>query len=396
MKEKSMKQIEIEIREECPEDYAQTEEMTMRAFWNLHGPGCDEHLLVHKLRKSDIYIPKISRIAVMNEKIVGTIMYSSATLQYGEIKKEILTFGPLCVDPAAQDYGVGGRLLEYTLEIARKAGYDAIVIFGEPKYYPKHGFVTCDHLDVTTMDGGNFDAFMGYELKPGILTHWAQQMGCKGKFSEGEVFENLSMEQADELAKEFMPLLKLRIPCQWNYENASQDKDGYELVDGVQHKKAFQNMFNLYAHDLSEYNPWLASQVSDEGNYLEKQVEEYFEAPNKKPYLILCEGRPAGLLVIAGFCANPMDSADKDNFAIEEMFVSIPYRGKGIADNIVQRVWKQIRPEKQEKKELICKLSILPGNERAIHFWEKMIRAYGTSYTKKIADNGMWNYCIQM
>lgn len=38
------------IREERIEDYTQTEHMTMRAFWNIHGPGCNEHLLVHKLR----------------------------------------------------------------------------------------------------------------------------------------------------------------------------------------------------------------------------------------------------------------------------------------------------------------------------------------------------------
>ena len=42
----------IIIREECKEDYYQSELVTMRAFWNIHGPGCNEHLLVHKLRRS--------------------------------------------------------------------------------------------------------------------------------------------------------------------------------------------------------------------------------------------------------------------------------------------------------------------------------------------------------
>ena len=40
----------IIIREERVEDYKETELMTMRANWNIHGPGCNEHLLVHKLR----------------------------------------------------------------------------------------------------------------------------------------------------------------------------------------------------------------------------------------------------------------------------------------------------------------------------------------------------------
>lgn len=40
----------IIIRTERKEDYKETELVTMRAFWNIHGPGCNEHLLVYKLR----------------------------------------------------------------------------------------------------------------------------------------------------------------------------------------------------------------------------------------------------------------------------------------------------------------------------------------------------------
>jgi len=39
------------IRNESPGDYRIVEEITRKAFWNLHVPGCDEHFLVHKLRK---------------------------------------------------------------------------------------------------------------------------------------------------------------------------------------------------------------------------------------------------------------------------------------------------------------------------------------------------------
>lgn len=61
----------IIIREERKEDYKATEIMTMRAFWNLHGPGCNEHLLVHKLREAKEYLPQISRVAEWNGKIVS-------------------------------------------------------------------------------------------------------------------------------------------------------------------------------------------------------------------------------------------------------------------------------------------------------------------------------------
>ncbi|MBP3915157.1 MAG: hypothetical protein J6D41_04100 [Clostridium sp.] len=36
---------------------------------------------------------------------------------------------------------------------------------GEHEYYPRIGFKTCDHFNITTVDGENFDTFMAYELK---------------------------------------------------------------------------------------------------------------------------------------------------------------------------------------------------------------------------------------
>lgn len=36
----------IIIREERKEDYHETELVVLRAFWNIHGSGCNEHLLV--------------------------------------------------------------------------------------------------------------------------------------------------------------------------------------------------------------------------------------------------------------------------------------------------------------------------------------------------------------
>ena len=89
----------IILRKETKEDYYNTEHMTMRAFWNLHGPGCNEHLLVHKLRESEDYIPELSRVAELDGKIVGAIFYSKAIVKDGDIEHEVLTFGPLAVEP---------------------------------------------------------------------------------------------------------------------------------------------------------------------------------------------------------------------------------------------------------------------------------------------------------
>lgn len=199
----------IEIRMEEPGDWYEVELMTQRAFWNKHQMGCDEHYLVHRIRQHEDYIPDISRIAVMDGKIIGCIMYTKSRIAGNDKTHDIITFGPLCVEPEWQGCGVGELLLKTTMELAAERGYRGIVIFGEPDYYPQLGFKTCDHFNITTVDGKNFDAFMGIELiKDGLK-------GIEGKFYESEVYENLPKEAVEEYNKKFPQLRKIKFPCQW-------------------------------------------------------------------------------------------------------------------------------------------------------------------------------------
>ncbi|MDE6166889.1 MAG: N-acetyltransferase [Acetatifactor sp.] len=204
-----LKREDIEIRPETEKDYFGTEEMTMRAFWNKHHKGCNEHFLVHKLRTSGDYLPGLSRIAVRDGRVIGGIFYSRAWLKKDDRSMEILTFGPLCVEPAWQGCGVGRLLLEETMALAKQAGYPGIVIFGEPDYYPHRGFVTCDKLGITTAEGKNSDAFMGCELFPGALKAFG------GSFYESEIFEQLSPEETEIFSAQFPPLRKQYFPMQW-------------------------------------------------------------------------------------------------------------------------------------------------------------------------------------
>jgi putative acetyltransferase len=200
------------IRPERPEDYYQTEHMTQKAFWNLHNPGCSEHLLVRKLRSDPAYVPALSRVVELDGKIVGAILYSRSQVVDGETTHEVLTFGPLCVEPSLQKTGIGCQLMQVTFQLARDAGYKAVIIFGEPGYYPRFGFVPCEHFGITTADGKNFDAFMALELVPGALKD------VHGKFHEAAVFEDLPEAEVEEFNKKFPFMEKLRLPGQWGYE----------------------------------------------------------------------------------------------------------------------------------------------------------------------------------
>lgn len=200
---------DIVIRMETKEDYHLVEEMTMRAFWNKFKPGCDEHYLVHQLRQDESYLPSISRIALYQNKIIGCIIYSKSRIIDGGSTYEVITFGPLCVDPLYQGCGVGELLMKETLELAKNEGYKGIVIFGEPDYYPRFGFINCENYQITTKDGQNFDAFMAYELVPGGLSN------IQGKFYEAEVFEHLPELEVETFNHQFPQQFKHKFPGQW-------------------------------------------------------------------------------------------------------------------------------------------------------------------------------------
>ena len=92
-------------------------------------------------------------------------MYSKAYVIDGENRTEVLTFGPLCVDPKFQNKGIGSALLNYTMNLARNLGHKAIIIFGEPGYYPKHGFKTCDNFHITHKSIKKYILYIGLKYK---------------------------------------------------------------------------------------------------------------------------------------------------------------------------------------------------------------------------------------
>ena len=199
----------IIIRKETKDDYYNTELCTLRAFWNIHGPGCNEHLMVHKLRQSEDYLPEISRVAELDGKIVGVIMYHKARVVDGAKETEIITFGPLAVEPTCFSKGVGGMLLKETLRLAREAGYLGIALCGEPDYYPKYGFLRGAGSGLEHAVFGTPDPFMIYPLNEGFEK-------LRGKFHEAKVFEECDDEaEIAEYTKKFPYYKPLKLSCQW-------------------------------------------------------------------------------------------------------------------------------------------------------------------------------------
>ncbi|WP_343315644.1 N-acetyltransferase [Brucella sp. BE17] len=51
-----------------------------------------------------------------------------------------LLLGPLAVDQACAGYGIGSALMRHAISEARRLGYGAILLVGDPEYYERFGF----------------------------------------------------------------------------------------------------------------------------------------------------------------------------------------------------------------------------------------------------------------
>ena len=162
--------MEILIREERTCDHRKVEELTREAFWNIYGPGCQEHYFVHTMREHPDFVRELALVAEVDDEIVGNIMYTKSRLknENGELK-EILSFGPISVAPKFQRKGVGKALIEASFLKALELGYNTVVIFGNPGNYVGRGFVSCVRHNVSLEGGICPVSLLVKELVPGTL-----------------------------------------------------------------------------------------------------------------------------------------------------------------------------------------------------------------------------------
>ena len=204
----------IKVRLEEEQDYRLVEEVTKEAFSypariERSKIGCClEHYMVHSLRGKD-GIKELSFVAEIDEKIVGHIIYSKAyILKPDDTKCDVLTFGPLSVQPEYQKQGVGSVLMKHSIEVAKNLGYSAILFFGVPEYYPRFGFVEAKEFGVTDLRGYNFPAFMAMELKNEYLKD------VTGKFYEPPIYDDdINREQAKAFDEQFSLYISSDIKC---------------------------------------------------------------------------------------------------------------------------------------------------------------------------------------
>ena len=195
--------MNINIRLETPADYHAVEEITREAFWSFWEPDtkiCSEHLLVHRLRSVESFVPELDFVAEGDGKIVGHIIYTKSKIVDDDgVEYETLTFGPLTVAPELQSMGIGKMLMQHSFDEAQRLGYRAVLIFGHPDYYPRVGFQRAAEFGITPTVGNVRDPFMAYPLYKGALD------GIHGRYFIDPVYEQLAEADVLKFDKRFPP-----------------------------------------------------------------------------------------------------------------------------------------------------------------------------------------------
>jgi len=169
--------MELTIRKTNKSEFFQTENLTRETFWNLYNPGCSEHFMINNFRKSKVWVEPLDIVALIDDKIVGHIISTKAkVIDENNTEHEVLHVGPFSVEAELQNKGIGTKLLNHSIEEAKKLGFKGMILFGNPDYYKRFGFKNAREFNITTKEGMNFDPFMALELQENGLAE------VQGKF----------------------------------------------------------------------------------------------------------------------------------------------------------------------------------------------------------------------
>lgn len=160
-----MNDISLTILPETPDDAPAIERLHERTF----GPGRFAKT-AYRLREQAAHRLDVSFTARTGTLLVGSVWLSP--VRVGETKALLL--GPLTVEPAFRERGVGQALIECALKEAKAKGHRLVILVGDEAYYGKSGFkpvppgratmpgpVDAARLLVAELDEGAFEGVSG-------------------------------------------------------------------------------------------------------------------------------------------------------------------------------------------------------------------------------------------
>lgn len=155
-----MTSLALTIRREHPADRDAIDRMHERAF----GPGRFART-AYRLREGVAPLADLSFVALVGTLIVGSVRLTSV-LAGG---RPALVLGPLTVEPAFMDRGIGGGLMHASLGAARDAGHELVLLVGDEPYYSRFGFKVVPLNRLTLPGPVDPRRFLYHELREGAF-----------------------------------------------------------------------------------------------------------------------------------------------------------------------------------------------------------------------------------
>lgn len=127
----------IQIRHERLADIDAREALLDSAFGETRYRKSSE-----RLREDRLPAEGLSFIASEGRRVIGTArLWNIACGSDKEtLGQHALLLGPVAVAEDCRSRGLGGALVRRAIQAARKLGYGAIVLVGDPEYYNRFGF----------------------------------------------------------------------------------------------------------------------------------------------------------------------------------------------------------------------------------------------------------------
>jgi predicted N-acetyltransferase YhbS len=126
-----MTDVSLTILPETEGDAVAIERLHERAF----GPGRYAKT-AYRLRENVVHRSEVSFTAHIGTLLVGSVRLSPVRI--GDTKALLL--GPLAVEPAFRERGVGQALIQQALDAAGARGHRLVILVGDEPYYGKCGF----------------------------------------------------------------------------------------------------------------------------------------------------------------------------------------------------------------------------------------------------------------
>lgn len=161
--------MKLNIRQASQDDLSSIKTLVRQAFEGLSISDKTEHELVARLHKASEFVPELSIVGELENRIVGHIILSPIQIIASDRSVQSLALAPVSVHPEFQGQGIGGQLIIHSHEVAKSLGYESVILLGHESYYPRFGYQQTQLFGIQLPFDVPPENAMAIELKEGSL-----------------------------------------------------------------------------------------------------------------------------------------------------------------------------------------------------------------------------------